>query len=203
VIISNSYKFVFIKTRKVAGSSIERVILPHLTEKDVYTGFRTKEEHILPINFKEGYNLSHMSWADVKERYPKAFKRYFKFTVERNPWDKLVSYFFYYNHFKPHTTKKGFKTWLKSRGHEYSDWFRYADNDTIVVDRVLQYENLHEEMVQLAKDCIVPYKGELKRTRVLGGLRKNANYRSMYDSETENLVRVLFRKEINYFNYKF
>ena len=39
MIISHKYKFIFIKTRKVAGSSIEKFLYPYLDHKtDVLTG---------------------------------------------------------------------------------------------------------------------------------------------------------------------
>jgi hypothetical protein len=39
MIISHKYKFIFIKNRKVAGSSVEKYINPYLGDSDIITKF--------------------------------------------------------------------------------------------------------------------------------------------------------------------
>src|SRR6185312_10850295 len=42
VIVSHEWKFIFVKTRKTAGSSIERFLLPHLGADDVIRSFEAR-----------------------------------------------------------------------------------------------------------------------------------------------------------------
>ena len=100
---------------KVGGSSIEVALSLQCGDKDILTGTAYKEElissdysypnqnnfHILNENEKvvtvEPIFSSHTSPSELQEAYEgfENIKSYFKFSIVRNPWSALVSYFWW------------------------------------------------------------------------------------------------------------
>ena len=124
MIISFKYKFIFIKSYKTAGSSIENYLYPYLNNKDIlaptedYNGincwgdfdaknieYHFGEEFLKKkINYKMKY-FAHMPIWLVKERLKPLsdklnydiFKNFYKFGVIRNPFDTIVSHYYWLN----------------------------------------------------------------------------------------------------------
>ena len=84
--ISHEHKFIFIHIPKCGGTSIERF-------------FKMK----LP---RQGAHLNLKYYKKNTENY----ETYFKFTIVRNPWDKMVSEYKWMTEFTPvRSTRKYFK----------------------------------------------------------------------------------------------
>ena len=93
MIISPKYKFIFIKTQKTAGSSIEKILLDKISnDKNLIFG-GMPPENMPPINLDKNFEHSavHVGKEIIEKHYPNEWKTYFKFTIERNSWDKVVS----------------------------------------------------------------------------------------------------------------
>src|SRR6476620_9128581 len=92
VIISHKYRFIFVKTLKTAGTSIEVFLSQHCGPDDVLTPILPHVEPHRPRNHEGFFN--HMPAAAIRDRVgPDVWRGYFKFCVERNPWDKTLSYY--------------------------------------------------------------------------------------------------------------
>ena len=91
MIISHKHQFIFVKTRKTAGSTLEKLLYPYLGQFDICTGSERDNTPPLNTDNKDG----HMGWKQIENFYPREWKEYYKFTIERNPWDKVVSDFFW------------------------------------------------------------------------------------------------------------
>lgn len=150
---------------------------------------------------------------------PKEFDEYFKFTIVRNPWDRIVSAY----HF------------LKEGGFNNTDavWFKknletYEDFNDFVLKWVCK-ENIFKFMHFIPQHCFLGNEGKLLVNKVykfekinemyndinnrfnlnLFDLHKNktknrkSNYRSYYNNNTKNIVANVYRKDIELFNYKF
>ena len=141
----------------------------------------------------------------------------FSFSIVRNPWSRMYSFFKYHKKysapeghkiFRPHT----FESWVKEgMPHHYSldheiarfpenphlqfDWI--AENGEVIIDYYFKLENTvvgtKKLGAALGVDIQMPH---LNRT--IG-----PEYRVMYTPEMKNIVGDYCRKDIEYFNYDF
>ena len=71
---------------------------------------------------------------------------YFKFAVERNPWDRQVSNYFHRQ--SRHASKQEFERYITSPIYRQlhhvrlNNWGIYTINNEIAVDAMIRYENL-------------------------------------------------------------
>ena len=92
MILSHKYRFLFVKTLKTAGTSIEVFLSQQCGPEDVVTPILP---HVEPHRARnhEGF-FNHIPATAIRERVgPEVWRSYFKFCVERNPWDKTLSYY--------------------------------------------------------------------------------------------------------------
>jgi len=94
MIISHKHKFIFLKTVKTAGTSIQAALAEHCGEKDVITGEGEKNIHKLPkiptLHHEHVYLTFVKQWLG-----PKIWDNYFKFAFIRNPFDLAISKYYW------------------------------------------------------------------------------------------------------------
>lgn len=143
-----------------------------------------------------------MDAAAVRRRVPRGvWDSYFKFCVERNPWDKTLSHY--------HMLRD-------RRGGELSldDYFTagrfcinhplYTDpRGELLVDRVLRYENLAEELRHVFGKLGIPYKGSLG-INAKGDHRVDRRpYQSVFKADERARIASIFAHELELLNYRF
>lgn len=127
MIVSHKHKIIFIKPRKVAGTSFEIALSKFLDDKDIITPISRVDEEVRsargfqgPCNFNFGlvklftkdpnkpvsfsrWDLplkfyNHIPAAAAKSRLDASVWRdYRKVSIVRNPWDRAISIFFWKN----------------------------------------------------------------------------------------------------------
>lgn len=117
MIVSHKHKFIFIKTHKTATQTFLKFIKPHLGPDDVMAGDppndRQGDEHVedtqvnvdkvfpqtgkSALDYKEKYG-NHLPWFMIKEIVgDDIWNKYTKFTIERDPYDRILSLFYFQN----------------------------------------------------------------------------------------------------------
>lgn len=163
MIISHKYKFIFIKTHKTASTSVEIDLASKCADTDIVAYINefadekeVAEKHV-PRNNKGFKN--HMTIENVRNNFKniKKFNSYFKFCVEREPVDKLLSHFYW----KHRLNIDNF--FYKEVNYLWKEFLNFPLNISncdlkhwtikgeLAVDKILRYENLKQELKETCK----------------------------------------------------
>ena len=162
MLLSHKYRFIFIKTVKTAGTSIEVELGRFLGPDDVVTPIIPTNRGHTPRNFQRNKQsfYNHMSAREVREHIgSKMFIDYFKFCVEREPVDKCISHYSMLKNSPHHNENNKYITWdsYVSRGCFPIDHCKYIDADgSLMVNKILHYEKLKEELIGVCKTVGLP-----------------------------------------------
>jgi len=241
MIICHRHRFIFIKTRKTAGSSVEIALSRFCREGDLVTPLsaeRGEEElrraeggfgpanHRKPIRehrgLKEWRRLllrgqratygEHMTAPEVWRLVgPEVWSAYLKVTVERNPWDRALSRYWWQRRRWEEKGRTGFPpvsdylVWLEeNKPHWLSNWGHYTIDDEIAVDRVLLYEHLGEQLAELGEEMGLGERLTLPGERAKGGFRKDARaYQDVLTPADRDRIGRICRREVRAFGYEF
>lgn len=216
MILSHKHKFLFIKTRKTAGSTLEKLLYPYLGERDVITGSIRDETPTKNVPSKGGKTkymdhtpgrMQHMSYKQAKNSFliDKDPNDYFKFSIERNPWDKVVSSYFWHSKIKPQRTEKGFEHYVLNCELVPNDWGYYTNNKgELVVDKLYKYEEINEMYEDLNdRFGFGITKQDIQNVRMKGGLRKVRDYRELHTPKTIKFVESKYKKIIRLMGYTY
>ncbi len=128
---------------------------------------------------------------------------YKTFTVERNPWDRAVSLYFYL-HGRKDENRPGFSEFLRETAPgDLSNFHLYAIHGKVAVDRVVRYENLRCGLSEIWEWVGIPGEPELPHAK--GSLRPPdaQDYRSMFCDDDAALIARVCREEIEVHGYTF
>jgi hypothetical protein len=204
MILSHEHKFIFVKTRKTAGSSLEKLVHPYLNpERDICTG--SARDETSPINAGDYGADGHTKWRTIADKDPLPWENYYKFTIERNPWDKVVSSYFWHKKIKEHQFGDlEFEEYIKTCQLLPIDWEMYAHQDGLLVDEVFLYEDM-DKMYKTLNDRFGfnITKEQRANTKLKSGIRKVKDYKDMHTKITINFVSKLFENEIKTFGYSY
>ena len=79
---------------------------------------------------------------------------------------------------------------------------KYTDSDgQLMVDRVLRYESLNEELAQVFAQLGVPFDGDLKIQAKSGWREDKRHYRDILTPDQAKRIRLAFQWEIDKFGY--
>jgi len=198
--ILKSNKIIFVHIPKTGGTSVE-VTMNGRGEPEP-----TKHLTIQQLKDHAVQHLTH-DWND-----------YHKFTIVRNPWDCMVSWWKWRStickrltpeEYIAADTPESFKTFITSfpdlvpgnphipGGRTYMDYI--AIDDEIEVDTILRFENLQSDWSRLVEKLKLPYNKKLPYVNKT----QRRHYSCYYDEFTIDLVNKKFHKEIDIFNYEF
>jgi len=162
----------------------------------------------------------HDSAAIIKERVPKeVWNSYLKFSITRNPWDRMVSDFFwrrrrdstqgphkrFYHYlgirFDDHRQMaKLFTNFIRNDGWDNNDRF-YIINGALCIDYVIRFENLASDLKEVCKQIGLP---EVDLPHLKAGMRKrDHHYSEYYDEGSRAIVAERHGNDIELFGYQF
>jgi hypothetical protein len=236
MIVSHLHKFVFLKTRKTAGTTIEVVISRYLGPADIVTPNRPADErirresggvgpqnHTGPVYKQEPKELARLLlgrrseprslfWRHISAKRVRhllgdeIWDEYFKFAFDRNPWDKVVSLYFwrYRNQLddagNPPISFAEFVSAGK-RSLDLDGFEQYGIKGEVAVDFLGRYEQLGDDSGAALARVGIDYDGWLPVTK--GETRSLRDYREFYTDRERELVAQYFAREIQLFGYAF
>lgn len=199
MIVSHQHRFIFVKTLKTAGTSIEVFLSQHCGPDDVVTPILPHVEPHRPRNHAGFFN--HITAAAIRERVgPDVWRTYFKFCVERNPWDKTLSHY--------HMTNA-----REGGGLSFADYLRrsdfplnapaYTETGRVIVDRVLRYERLADDLADVFARLGIPFAGSLGVNAKAEYRTDRRPYREVYTRPQAALIGRVFAAEIALHGYAY
>jgi hypothetical protein len=213
MIISHKHKFIFLKTKKTAGTSIEVSLSRYCGKEDILTPLAPEDEEIReqfgikprnylnPVTGNPKY-FNHYKAKKVKRLIgDKIWNTYYKFSFDRNPWDKVISH--YYFRTGKSNQDISFEAFLQS--NKFTGAYNYpiyTINDRVAADFLGKFETLDEDLAAVCKTIGIPFDGWLPKAK--GNYRKDQrHYRHQYNKEQKELIENYFKKEIELFQYEF
>ena len=197
MILSHSNRYIFVKTRKCATSSIESVLFPHLGPDDICTG--SINDGTPKLNAR-GIN-PHASARFIKRKFPNEWSQYHTFSVVRNPFDSLVSFFYFHKSIEPKNKlfNKDFQHFVKTANlKNWNDWGLLTARGKILVDEIYKYEEL-----EMLKTLNLKGLEKLSNVFIKGDFRTTKDYKPYYDDKLISIVEEKFADYLKAFNYSF
>jgi hypothetical protein len=209
--ISHKHKYIFVHTPKCAGTSIEKALLNHEGIKiDLNDKFYLNS---IPEPIKKEYLLDYPLHSYSQHFYLDQYKQslastYYCFTFVRNPWDLMVSeYFYILNNYEIQLSFeefiktgenikriKGFK-WFIERGHHLLPQVNFLNKNMNFIGK---FENLQDNFNVICDSIKIsrinlPYHNSTKHN----------HYTTYYNDLTRDIIAKRYKEDIEYFNYKF
>ena len=199
--ISHKHKFIFIHIPKCGGTSIEQSFGFR------YKKFSFKRSMGLHPNRTDNFWLQHCTLREIPTECGVDVKNFFTFTIVRNPWDRMVSSFFYESRInkKRHGFKfNNFNAFVRSPTYA-AEQHSLCQMDFIInersepyIDFIGRFENLQEDFNTVCDKIGIPRKQLPHKNKT-----KHKHYTEYYDDETKQIVAKKYAKDIEYFGYKF
>jgi hypothetical protein len=198
--ISFQKRFLFVHIPKTGGNSIQSVLQRY--SEDQLVRARPSQDGVERFGVSSpGYELKkHSPLAEYRDALgEEQFARLYKFACIRNPWERMLSYYF---------TPGQRKRWDRKAFHKIifeslsaTDYLRLVPGEGDPfrnVDRILRFENLAEEFASLCADLGIPAAPLPNYNK-----SKHEHYSKYYDDELRDLVSERFAEEIARFGYTF
>ncbi len=214
--ISYKHNLIFVHIPKTGGTSIEDIIWPSKkdrTEKNLWMGY------VRPYyNKYQTGGMQHLLATQIRQEVgAKMFDQCFKFTIVRNPWDKVISQFMYIKKrqdvldfigMEKDDCLKTYLSLIQKCTYVQSECqykFFLDENGEQLVDYIGRFENFTEEVKTILK--------KKKLDRTLFGLRERKiphkmksqrkPYQDYFDDESAQMVQHIYSKDIELLNYQF
>jgi len=198
--ISLQKRFLFVHIPKTGGNSIQS-ILRHYSEDQVVT-LHPHQDGV------ERFEIRNRSYK-IKKHSPLAiyravlgsnqFQSLYKFACVRNPWDRMVSYYFTPGRKKEWDANSFERVILEALS--VSDYLRLTEGEADPfsnVNRVLRFESLEEDFRSVCSDRAIRSGSLPKYNR-----SEREHYSRYYDDRLRELVKQRFAAEIERFGYTF
>jgi hypothetical protein len=199
--ISFQKRFLFVHIPKTAGNSIQSVLRDY--SEDELVALRSEQDGVERFGLRNPkYKIKkHSTLAEYHEALGnEQFRSLYKFTCVRNPWDRMVSYYFTPTQSPETWDRKKFRR-IISKAVSVEDYLRLnvRDNDPFEnLNYIIRFENLANDFRTLcaALDILPTTLPQYNRSN-------REHYSKYYDDELRELVRERFAVEIERFSYVF
>jgi hypothetical protein len=199
--ISFQKRFLFVHVPKTAGNSIQSVLREY--SEDELVALRGEQDGIERFGLRNPrYNVKkHSTLAEYRLALgEKEFRKLYKFTCVRNPWDRVVSYYFTPTQKATEWDSKKFEKAIL-RLMPIADYLRLGEGreDPFAnVNYIMRFENLADDFRAVCQAVDVSPASLPRYNR-----SNREHYSKYYNDELRELVRARFATEIERFGYTF
>jgi len=188
--INHKHNFLFVKVAKTASTSLISSLPKTKTPPNDWP-----------------YDQNHIPLWYYKDSILKgsSYENFFKFAFVRNPYDRAVSTWKYWNKFNQSQGGEAldFKTLLmlksdsinkKQFSSKYSSQYEFTKG----CDFIGRFENLQEDF-----DTVCNHIGIESKKLPFKNKTSHNHYSEYYNDETRRIVEEKYSKDLTYFNYEF
>ena len=199
--ISFQKQFLFVHIPKTAGNSIQSILHPY--SEDELVSARREQDGVERFGLRNPrYDLKkHSTLAEYRAALgQEQFRRLYKFTCVRNPWDRMISQYFSPGRQVTEWNRDAFKTVLL-KNPSAADYLRLeaAEPDPFAnVDLVMRFERLSDDFRVVCQRLDIPFTALPEYNR-----SQREQYAKYYDDELREMVANRFAAEIERFGYTF
>jgi hypothetical protein len=214
MIISSGRRYIFVHIPKTGGTSMALALEDRAMKDDIMLGDTPKarnRRHRVKDAPSRGRLWKHSTLCDIEGVVsPQTIDNFFTFTLVRNPWDRMVSYYHWlreqnFDHASVSMAKtmsfKGFvtdeRTLIANKTNPARSYMLCADGEERC-DAYIRIENFEWDakplFAHLGFSLSLPHVNCSDRT---------GDYRSYYNSEIEDIVAGCFSEDIARFGYEF
>jgi len=215
MLVSHRHKFIFIKAKKVSGTSTEAYLERYcLSEEEEVTHVHThgrdqyeSEYGIIGSRLKKQNDKwhGHKSPSDIRKDLGKdKWNSYKKICSIRNPFDIAVSLYFKTQRsgqeFNP--SKEDFYRFLNNNMQTFlANKIFWKPDGSFSCDYYIRQEHLEEDILKVINELgLHDYNQEMPQYKVTKDRKHYAEY---YDERSKALIEKNFQDVLTYFNYSF
>ncbi len=229
MIVSHRHKFIFLKTYKTAGSSMEVLLSRFCGPEDIVTPLMPQDEDLRPDNGPRNFKWPWWEWplrgkikslkganpgvrwtgyyahmpARPMRRYlgSDIWENYFKFSIERNPWDRQVSIYFWRT--RDLAERPSFEEYMHSNDNRVRlrNYDIYSFNGRIITDDMILFHDMRAGLERIFERLGLELPKQIPGAKT--GIRTEGDYRKYYNDETRLMVANWYKREIDAFGFTF
>ncbi|HEX5684138.1 MAG TPA: sulfotransferase family 2 domain-containing protein [Ideonella sp.] len=203
--LSIERQFLFLHIPKTGGNSIQDLLRPLSDDRLVCLAPHQDGIERFELRSNRYRTQKHSTLAEYHREYgAELFDSLFRFTCTRNPWDRVVSFYFSPHRGRVQWTREDFLRFIPTvpATREYLALPGDAAPTLAVaarnVHRILRFEHLQDDFNAVCSTIGIASQELPRRNR-----SEREGYRKYYDDETRALVTQRFRDEIEFFGYTF
>lgn len=195
--ISHKLKFIFIHIPKTSGNSLSWFLKDFIDNDVVRRSSRLGENQgINIICEKTKKDIKHVNITYYKNTYGEKINDYFKFTIVRNPYDRMLSFYFW---------SKG-KNNQKFDRNEFINFIKKMDTPLQheFIDNtfhIIHFENLTNELKNV--ECFKEIVDFNNYPTLNASSNSKRNYNEIYDKELKDVVFNMHKKDFEIFGYEY
>lgn len=223
MLLSHQKKFIFIHIPKTAGTSITGALVPYCRWIDrVLFGESNASKAARKVIDVAGNRIKPISRLGGFHKHAKAFQiragmdqalfdSYFKFAIVRDPYDLVVSMYFFLRQDKYHPMHKDVVQmdfaqfvpfYLSSGPSIQTDFLMDKDKKQLIVDYVGHFETLAEDVQWIFERIgVAEDRGLTHKNPSVG--RKGRSYRELYTADVRELVENYYRSDFEELGYQY
>lgn len=204
MLISHSYKYIYTRHQKTGSTTL----LDVLPEYYMYLNqSKTREawQDEVKQKTKIDYDPHHIPLYELNKLKNINKSNYFKFSFTRNPWDRMVSLYFYSIKYRELTSDVSFKQFIsdlngyaKRNATKWIGAFMNSVDFNKGFDFIGKCETMQKDFDYVCEKINAP-----KKKLPFLNKTNHKKYTEYYDNKTKEIVAKKYAKDIEYFGYKF
>ncbi len=223
MIVCHRHRFIFINTRQTSGTAIETALSAFCNDDDIVarsqsaneaprphdpgmndtlalTQYRPADWLRLMLRGRRARLDKHLPAAEIRDLIGEAtWNDYFKFCVERDPWDKAVA--LYTEHTRGLDPKPTIAEYFAHTPPEiFSNFPIYSIDGALAVDRVVRFEHLGAELEAIGNLLNLPQPLRLPTPNTAPA---PSHYSSTLGPSERAVIDAACAREIETFGYAF